>query len=72
MRSVMQDVNGLAIGTISTSLFNRSLERKLQQRVLYDCFPPHIAEKLKRGEKIKPEQRDNVTLYVASVDSLYD
>eukprot|EP00045_Choanoeca_perplexa_P007673 m.70502 g.70502 ORF g.70502 m.70502 type:complete len:1257 (+) comp14167_c0_seq1:503-4273(+) len=67
MESVKQDVDGLGIGTISTSLFTRSLERKLQKRVLYDCFPPHIAEKLKKGEKIKPEQRDNVTLFFSDI-----
>jgi hypothetical protein len=55
----------LEVSSVSKSLFRRSKDRKLQKRLLNDCFPPHIAEALKNGEKIKPEKRDMTTLYVA-------
>ena len=59
---MMPMFENLEVSSVSKSLFKRSKDRKLQKQLLNDCFPPHIAEALKNGEKIKPEKRDMTTL----------
>lgn len=43
-----------------------------QTRVLHNVFPPHIAEMLKRGEKVKPERRDDVTIFFSDIVGFTD
>eukprot|EP00045_Choanoeca_perplexa_P017593 m.257419 g.257419 ORF g.257419 m.257419 type:complete len:871 (-) comp17583_c1_seq15:2736-5348(-) len=57
----------LDMASVSKSLFKRSKDRKLQKRLLNDCFPPHIAEALKNGEKIKPAKREMTTLFFSDI-----
>eukprot|EP00730_Choanoeca_flexa_P020322 TRINITY_DN9932_c0_g1_i1.p1 TRINITY_DN9932_c0_g1~~TRINITY_DN9932_c0_g1_i1.p1 ORF type:complete len:764 (+),score=206.71 TRINITY_DN9932_c0_g1_i1:295-2292(+) len=59
--------DNLKVSSVGKSLFKRSKDRKLQKRLLNDCFPPHIAEALKNGEKIKPEKRDITTLFFSDI-----
>merc|ERR1719399_2118199 len=55
------------IQSIGLSLFARRADQAKQARVLHDVFPPHIANMLKRGEKVKPEERKDVTLYFSDI-----
>jgi serine/threonine protein kinase len=38
-----------------------------QTRLLNDVFPKHIADKLRKGEKIEPEHRDCVTIFFSDI-----
>ena len=60
------------IQPIGLSLFARRRDQALQTRVLHDVFPPHIADMLKRGEKVKPERREDVTLYFSDIVGFTD
>jgi hypothetical protein len=53
--------------TIGMSLFRQAKERRQQTKVLYECFPPHIAEALKRGDKVEPEHHAMVSLFFSDI-----
>ena len=64
---VQHRLAAMDIQPIGLSLFARRRDQAMQARVLHDVFPPHIADMLKRGEKVKPERRENVTLYFSDI-----
>jgi hypothetical protein len=69
---LLEILEGMSLRTIGMSLFKRSADRKQQLRVLNDCFPPHIAEALKEGRKVKPEHRAMVTLFFSDIVGFTD
>jgi len=42
-------------------------EQMSTDAVLYDVFPPHIADALRNGQKIEPERRDMVTIFFSDI-----
>lgn len=60
--SIKPVFDGLEVTSVGMSLFKRSEDRKLQTRLLNECFPPHIAERLKNGQKVVPEKKPMTTL----------
>ena len=43
-----------------------------QTRLLNDVFPQHIADKLRKGEKIEPEHRECVTIFFSDIVGFTD
>ncbi|KAK3283488.1 hypothetical protein CYMTET_8813 [Cymbomonas tetramitiformis] len=45
---------------------------KTAQQLVYDVFPPHIAETLKMGLKVEPEHHDCVTIFFSDIVGFTD
>jgi len=45
------------------------MAKKPTKDMLYDIFPRHIADALKKGEKIDPEQHELVTIVFSGTSS---
>lgn len=72
IEQVALQVESMDIQSLSMNLFARRADAKNQARVLNDVFPPHIADILKRGEKVKPEHRAEVTLFFSDIVGFTD
>eukprot|EP00045_Choanoeca_perplexa_P015521 m.196285 g.196285 ORF g.196285 m.196285 type:complete len:1165 (+) comp17011_c0_seq2:122-3616(+) len=48
-------------------ILKKKQESKLQQRVLNDVFPEHIAKALSEGRKVEPEKKPAVTIFFSDI-----
>lgn len=72
MSQVALQIAAMDIQSLSINLFARRADAKNQARVLNDVFPPHVADILKRGEKVRPEHRPEVTLFFSDIVGFTD
>lgn len=72
IEQVALQVEAMEIQSLSINLFARRADAKSQARVLNDVFPPHIADILKRGDKVEPEHRPEVTLFFSDIVGFTD
>jgi len=52
---------------IRKSINDNKRDAQRTQDMLYDVFPPHIADRLRSGEKVDPERRDCVTIFFSDI-----
>lgn len=65
--AIKERMTHMEIHNIGLNLFARRADQAKQARVLHDVFPPHIADMLKRGQKVKPERRDDITIFFSDI-----
>eukprot|EP00045_Choanoeca_perplexa_P014917 m.178541 g.178541 ORF g.178541 m.178541 type:complete len:1090 (+) comp16840_c0_seq1:161-3430(+) len=64
---IVEQLRRMHIRKVGATMIGGMATQKEQARVLNDVFPPHIAEKLRKGEKVQPEHHDEVTIFFSDI-----
>jgi len=65
--NIDQRVRDLDVEMVEPEETHLSLQTRKDRRVLYDVFPPKIADSLREGKKVEPESRELVTIFFSDV-----